>query len=335
MKKPLNSSSISVAEIGSFSIGWHVRAVTGQPQKRISVARNGPDRLVNLNGDYVTGQCYVHFTQLDKPQSNCPVTFWHGGAMTGVTWETTPDGRPGWQMYFLRQGYDVYVCDAMERGRAGWSPYPEIYTESPIFRTLDEAWGLFRMGAREGYSRSIDKREPYDGLQFPLESFDQLGAQFVPRWTCHGTQSLVAYVEALRKIGPTLLVSHSQGANLALEAVQKYPELILGVVLIEPAAAPEHTLEGLMRASTVPHLFIWGDFIDQDPLWQQYRKMSDEYVKAIRGSGCHVDVIDLPKLGILGNSHVPMMDLNSDSIAEMVSDWFESNKSLFNLSRAV
>lgn len=335
MKTPLNSSPITVAEIGSFSIGGHVHAVTGQTPKLVSVARNGPDRLVDLNGDYVTGQCYVHFTQLDEPRSACPITFWHGGAMTGVTWETTPDGRPGWQMYFLRQGYDVYVCDAMERGRSGWSPYPEIYTESPIFRTLDEAWSLFRMGARQGYSSAIDKRKPYDGLQFPVESFDQLGAQFVPRWTCHGTQSLDAYAEALRKIGPTLLISHSQGANLALEAAQKYPELIVGVVLIEPAAAPEHSKADMERGSQVPHLFIWGDFIERDPLWQQYRKVSDEYAEVLRASGCSVDVIDLPKLGIFGNSHVPMMDLNSDLIAGIVGDWFESNKSVFHLSRAV
>jgi len=36
-------------------------------------------------------------------------------AATGVTWETTPDGREGWLNYFLRKGWAVYNSDAVER----------------------------------------------------------------------------------------------------------------------------------------------------------------------------------------------------------------------------
>ena len=46
---------------------------------------------------------------------------WHGGGLTGVTYETKPDGKPGWLNYFLRKGWDTYVSDAMERGRSGWT----------------------------------------------------------------------------------------------------------------------------------------------------------------------------------------------------------------------
>ncbi len=46
---------------------------------------------------------------------------WHGGGLSGVTYETKPDGKPGWLNYFLRQGWDVYISDAMERGRSGWT----------------------------------------------------------------------------------------------------------------------------------------------------------------------------------------------------------------------
>jgi hypothetical protein len=33
---------------------------------------------------------------------------WHGGGLTGVTYETTPDGRDGWLNMFVRSGWDVY-----------------------------------------------------------------------------------------------------------------------------------------------------------------------------------------------------------------------------------
>ena len=37
-----------------------------------------------------------------------------------------------------------------------------------------------------------------------------------------------------------------------------------------------------------------------------------------------LDIIDLPSLGIRGNSHFPMMDNNSEAIASLVQDWIES-----------
>ena len=57
---------------------------------------------------------------------------WHGGGLSGVTWETKPDGKPGWQNYFLKAGHDVYVSDAVERGRASWARYPEIFKTEPF-----------------------------------------------------------------------------------------------------------------------------------------------------------------------------------------------------------
>ena len=49
-----------------------------------------------------------------------PLLLWHGGGLTGVTYETKPDGGEGWLTYFIRKGWDAYISDAMERGRAGF-----------------------------------------------------------------------------------------------------------------------------------------------------------------------------------------------------------------------
>ena len=129
--------------------------------------------------------------------------FWHGGAMTGATWETTPDGRPGWQSFFFSSTASTPISAmAVERGRSGWSPYPEIYDTAPIFRTQDEAWALFRFGDAEAYATDAASRKPYDGLLFPIDHLDDFGSQFVPRWTDHGKESMSAYLDVLRRVGP-------------------------------------------------------------------------------------------------------------------------------------
>lgn len=316
--------SISIEEMGSFFAGGRTVTLTDRPRQTVKVARNGPERIVDLNGDYITGQCYVQFVRLSRPVHKYPMMFWHGGAMSGATWETTPDGRDGWQMFFLREGFSTYVCDAHERGRAGWSPYPDIYKTTPIFRTSNEAWTLFRFGSAQGYNTTPNLRVGFENQQFPIGCFDDFAAQFVPRWTDHAEESLLAYIEALKKIGPVILVSHSQGGNFALEVVQRAPERIKALVVIEPAAAPIYTADTILRAASVPHLFVWGDFIDESPLWQGYRSVVDPYAARLRSVGCRVDVLDLPASGIIGNSHVPMMDTNSDEVALLIADWIGS-----------
>jgi pimeloyl-ACP methyl ester carboxylesterase len=42
-----------------------------------------------------------------------------GGGHTGVTWTTTPDGRPGWALAFAAAGWDVFVVDWPGTGRSG------------------------------------------------------------------------------------------------------------------------------------------------------------------------------------------------------------------------
>ncbi|MEC3861810.1 alpha/beta fold hydrolase [Mesobacterium sp. TK19101] len=317
--KDFDKQHMKIAEISSFFAGGKRVTLTDQPQKHVQVARNGPARLVDLNGDYVTRQCYVQHVRLAASDYETPVMFWHGGAMTGVTWETTPDGRPGWQMRFLQAGFDTYVCDAVERGRSGWSPFPEIYDTAPIFRTSNEAWELFRFGAPDGYSNNPNECRPHQGSLFPISALDHFSAQFVPRWTTHGQETLEAYFDVLKRTGPVWLIAHSQGGNFALDAAARHPEFFKGVVVIEPASAPED----IGAAKLVPHLFVWGDYIEHSPTWVSYRERADAYATALANAGGFVETLDLPANGIPGNSHVPMMDVNSDHVADLVQGWID------------
>ena len=45
------------------------------------------------------------------------------------------------------------------------------------------------------------------------------------------------------------------------------------------------------------------------------------YAAAVRAGGGTVDVINLPELGIKGNSHMLMQDKNNAQIAEVIQKW--------------
>ena len=89
---------------------------------------------------------------------------WHGGGLTGVTWETTPDGREGFDTLFLRHGFNVYVSDAVERGRASWVKFPEINPVPPCFNSYAERWTTYRLGPKYP--------ESYEGTRFDADKYD-------------------------------------------------------------------------------------------------------------------------------------------------------------------
>ena len=155
-----------VHEIGSFYIGGHEVRLTGLPQKEISFTAGMAPVKVDPNGEFETGQMYVQYVKLAEPKARFPLLMWHGGGLTGVTWETKPDGKPGWEQFFLNAGHDVYVSDAVERGRASWSRYPEIYSSEPFFRPMKEAWELFRIGPPGSYDHHPTSAKRLKGSAF-------------------------------------------------------------------------------------------------------------------------------------------------------------------------
>lgn len=128
-----HAHAYDVKEIGSFHIGGEEVVLSGLPERQLRFAANSPQMRVDPNGAFEVGQMYVQYVLLRSPKSPYPILMWHGGGLAGPTWETKPDGGEGWQNWFLRAGYDVYVSDAVERGRASWARYPEIYSVEPFF----------------------------------------------------------------------------------------------------------------------------------------------------------------------------------------------------------
>jgi pimeloyl-ACP methyl ester carboxylesterase len=307
-----------VKEVGSFHVGGRTAALSGMPTSDVVFSPGAPAIKVDPNGEFEAEQMYVQYVKLAQPKAKVPILLWHGGGLTGVTWETKPDGKPGWQQFFLNAGYDVYVSDAVERGRASWARYPEIFKSEPMFRTKKEAWELFRIGP----SYEIGgQRVAFEGQQFPIEAFDQFAKQGVPRWVTNDEATQKAYDALVEKVCPCVVVVHSQGGNFGFNAALAAPDKIKAVVAIEPSGAPDPAKVDVGKLKGVPHLIVWGDFRDKVAVWQRLPIAPTKYRDALVAAGGNADVFDLPVMGIKGNTHMLMMDRNSDDVARLVHDW--------------
>lgn len=325
MNKPSNTSPhdtpppIAIKEIGSFHLGGRPVTLAGLPTREMAFSTKGLPLIVDPNGEVEVEQMYVHFVKLAQPKSKLPLLLWHGGGLTGVTYETKPDGNPGWQMYFLRAGWDTYVSDAVERGRASWARYPEIFATEPVFRTKKEAWELFRIGPT--YHPDPKQRSAYPQTEFPTEAFDQLAKQAVPRWLTNDAATQKAYDAYVQKMGPCVIVVHSQSGYFGLQAALNNPDKVKALVLIEPHGSPDPALTDLSAFKHVPTLWVWGDYVNDVPFWSKIYQQQEHFRAQLLKHGARADLLDLPTVGLQGNSHMPMMDRNSNAVAALIQKW--------------
>lgn len=308
-----------IAEVGSFHVGGRTVTLSGLPTREIVFSPGSPPLAVDPNGEFEVEQMYVQYVRQADPKARYPLLLWHGGGLTGVTWETKPDGKPGWQSFFIKAGHDVYVSDAVERGRASWARYPEVFKTEPFFRTKKEAWELFRFGP--AFDPDPAKRVAFPGEQFPTEVFDQFMKQGVPRWATNDTATQTAYDALVQKVCPCVIITHSQGGNFGFTVALHAPDKVRALISIEPSGAPDPARADIAALKAVPHLIVYGDNLDKGGFWPKVVPIPTRYRDALAAQGGVADLIELPKQGIAGNTHMLMMDRNSDQIAALVQDW--------------
>ena len=90
----------------------------------------GRQGFVHVGGNYVEkdgehymqGSMYVDVWEPKDMSQPYPIVFLHGAGQTGMYWQQTPDGRPGWAYYLVEHGYTVYMPDFPARGRSIYVP---------------------------------------------------------------------------------------------------------------------------------------------------------------------------------------------------------------------
>ncbi len=316
-----STNTLQVADVGSFHVGGRAVTLSGLPQKELTFTPGAPPLKVDPNGDFEVESLYARYTLLANPKAKVPMLLWHGGGLSGVTFETKPDGAPGWENYFLHAGWSVYVSDAVERGRASWARYPEIFTSEPFFRPKKEGWELFRIGDTGSYATDPSQRKAFPGTQFPIAAFDQFAKQAIPRWATNDAATQAAYDAYVQKVCPCVIVVHSQGGNFAFNSALKYPDKVKALVAVETSGSPNPDTVDYARIKGVPMLWVWGDNIDKFPFWGRITAQQEKFRANLVKAGGIGDEIVLPQVGIHGNTHMMMMDRNSDQIAALIDQW--------------
>jgi len=307
---------LELRDMGSFHIGGRLIEITGQPIKEVVFTPGGVPAKMDPNGKYQVEQMYVQYFLPQNRKGKLPLLLWHGGGLTGVTYETKPDGSEGWLTYFIRRGWDSYISDAVERGRSGWT---NTFKGDAVFLPFGDPWERFRIGPPGSWNDDKAKRATYPGTQFPIDAYAQLMKQGVQRWLTTDDAIIAAYVELVDKVCPCVVMVHSQSGSFGFKVLEARPDKVKALVAVEPTLGGDRSKIAAIKAT--PILVIYGDNAKDHPRWSKIRQGGVDYAGALKAAGGQIDIVDLPKMGIKGNSHMIMMDKNSDAVAGLIQKW--------------
>jgi hypothetical protein len=92
-------------------------------------------------------------------------------------------------------------------------------------------------------------------------------------------------------------------------------------VAVEPGSGGDPAEAAALKG--IPILALFGDYIDRDPRWPTIRANVVKFLESAREAGARVEIRDLPRAGIRGNSHTMMMDRNNLEVADVIQTWLE------------
>lgn len=326
--KVFSEEPLVIQRQGSFCSGGNILTSPGEfdPYKPKCSAGQ------TYHGDHL-----YTFYQVPINARPLPIIMWHGYRQFSKTWETTPDGRDGFQNIFLRRGFPVYLIDQPRRGGGARSTIG-----TAIEPVCDEQFyfGQFRLGVWPDY---------FNGVQF-LRDKETLNQYFRAMTPDTGPFDIDVMSDAvsslLERIGPSILFTHSHGGGLGWSAAMKN-ENIRAIVSFEPGSnfvfpqeeipapkpssgdtltcLPVHE-ERFQSLTRIPIIIFYGDYIPRSPTaiptldaWRVRLEMAYEWREAVNKRGGDVSLVHLPYIGIKGNTHFPFSDMNNVEIANQVA----------------
>ena len=200
----------------------------------------------SVEGSPMLGQMYVEYMIPQRLLHPYPVVMVHGGNQTGTNFTGTPDGREGWAQYFVRRGYSVYVVDQVARGRSAY--WSQVYGSLPNSRlSFVEQRFVAPEQAPMWPQAHLHNQFPGDGSPGD-PSFDQFYASQFPSIASFPQQQQLnrdALVALLDKIGPAILLTHSQSGAFGWPVADARPDLVKAILAVEPSGPPVHDIENI------------------------------------------------------------------------------------------
>ena len=328
------SGPLVIREQGSFAAGGTVLSTPGGYNNDAPTAAGQ-----SLHGDHL----YAFYQVPEQPRS-LPIVMLHGAYQSARSWETTPDGREGFQTLFLRRRFPVYLVDQPRRGRAGNSTLGAAVEPAPNDQLY---FDQFRMGAWPSY---------FDGVQFDRrpETLNQFFRSITPNTGPYDANVISAAMSALfDRVGPGILFTHSQGGGPGWLTAIKNAN-VRAIVAFEPGSgfvfpqgelprpmpsaagtlSPEAvSLSDFQKLTKIPVVIYFGDNIPSQPTkergkdnWRVRLAMARLWVAAINRHGGDATLVHLPTIGIRGNTHFAFSDLNNVQVADQVSKFLAEKR---------
>lgn len=257
-----------IQEQGSFSAGGTIITAPGTFDAKKPLDSAGQ----TYHGDHASV-----FYQIPENPHKYPIVMLHGAGQSSRTWESTPDGREGFQNIFLRRGFSTYIVDQPRRGDAGRTTVEGTVTPKPD----EQMWfNQFRVGVWPDY---------FKGVQFShdKEALNQYFRQMTPNTGPFDVNVISDAMSAVvDKSGPAILFTHSQGGGPGWYTAMKNNK-VKAIVAFEPGSGfvfPEKELpapmpsafdtlkgepvpmEQFMALTKIPILIIYGDNIPDKPV---------------------------------------------------------------------
>jgi pimeloyl-ACP methyl ester carboxylesterase len=223
----------AIAKRGYFYVGGKY---VGEPGKEI-----------------MQGQVYVEVLAPRDVRRPYPLVLIHGAAQTATNWMGTPDGRKGWAEFFVEQGHVVYMIDQPMRGRSAWHP-----GDGPtrMFTAQQEEF-QFTANAVKGTWPQAKLHTQWPG-EGPNKG--QKGDPIFDAFYATQMETVISNVETQRrnqeagaalldKIGPAIVLTHSQSGSFGWLIADARPQHVKGIIAIEPSGPPfEATVIGTGKA---------------------------------------------------------------------------------------
>jgi pimeloyl-ACP methyl ester carboxylesterase len=218
-------------------------------QQPLSIAQQGyffvGGKFVTINGRKVmSGQAYVEFQIPAQKTQPYPIVIIPGAAQTATNFNGTPDGREGWAQLFLRRGYAVYILEQPGRGRSGYQPDSDGPQAYPNGKNVEDRFTAPERAMLWPQAK-LHAQWPGTGLAGdPI--FDQFYASQVPfviKPEVTQAANRDAGVKLLDKIGPAIVLTHSQSGSYGWALLDARPNLVKALVQIEPTFPPVHDVD--------------------------------------------------------------------------------------------
>jgi pimeloyl-ACP methyl ester carboxylesterase len=200
--------------------------------------------------EIMQGQIYVEVLAPKDVRRPYPLVLIHGGAQTATNWMGTPDERKGWAEYFVEQGYIVYMIDQPMRGRSAQHP-----SDGPtrMLTAANVEWQFTASESSDGTWPQAKKHTQWPGERpnkgkkgDPIfDAFYATQVEMVISNEETQKRNQDAGAALLDKIGPAIVLTHSQSGSFGWLIADARPQRVKAIVAIEPAGPPfQNTIIG-------------------------------------------------------------------------------------------